>query len=235
MKKKSIIFAPHPDDETLGCGGSIIRMLHEGYDVYVVIITDGRYCLTDLGVSSGPTPNEIKEIRKQETLRAIKILGLSENNLIFLNFEEKHLERNEKQLCKKIVEILDDVCPSKVFFPQQKEYNIDHRISNRAIRTALSMSNTKPIECQYTIAWSFPYYLLFHVLNDSTLDLLAKIGHQNLVTSDVSDLLELKKKAIDEYKSQVTIIAEDQKRPVLKASFVKRFLNDEEKFFLSVD
>ena len=39
MKKKILIIAPHPDDETLGCGGTILRHIDYGDDVYWMIAT----------------------------------------------------------------------------------------------------------------------------------------------------------------------------------------------------
>ena len=234
MKKKAIVFAPHPDDETLGCGGTIARKLDEGYDVSVVFITDGRYCLTDLGVSSGPTPIEMKEIRKEEALRATSVLGLHEKNLLFLDFEEKLLEKHEKQLQHRIVEILEEISPLELFFPQEKEYNADHRITNWIVRNAIAVTNIRPIEYQYTIAWSFPFYLFWHVMNERAFDLFSsKFIHGDLISLDISNFFHLKEKAMKEYKSQTTVLANDQKSPVLKQSFVKRFMKNEEKFFVS--
>jgi len=234
MKKKAIVFAPHPDDETLGCGGTIAKKLSEGYDVSVVFMTDGRHSLTELGVSSRPTPFEMKEIRREDAMRATKILGLQEKNLLFLDFEDKTLEKHERQVEEKIVEILKDVSPVEVFFPQEREYNIDHRVTNMIIRRAIEVSNLHPIEYQFIIAWSFPFYLLIHVMNERTFDLFTpKFVRGNLISVDISEFLRLKEMAIKEYKSQITVLSSGQKRPALKRSFLKRFLKNEEKFFVN--
>ncbi|GAH34396.1 unnamed protein product, partial [marine sediment metagenome] len=37
---KIVVFAPHPDDEIFGCGGSILKWMDEGYDVHIVYVTD---------------------------------------------------------------------------------------------------------------------------------------------------------------------------------------------------
>ena len=53
MNKRIVVFAPHPDDETLGTGGTIVRKLNEGYEVVIVVLTDGRYAFsTVLGVNA---------------------------------------------------------------------------------------------------------------------------------------------------------------------------------------
>lgn len=234
MKKKAIVFAPHPDDETLGCGGTIARKLNEGYEVSVVFMTDGRYSLTELGVSSAPTPFEMKEIRREDALRAMKILGLKEKNLFFLDFEDKTLKKHERMVQEITLEILKDVSPIEVFFPQEREYNIDHRVTNMIIRRAIEVSNLHPIEYQYAIAWSFPLYLLIHVMNERTFDLISsKLLEGDLIHVDISKFLPLKEMAIREYKSQITVLSSGQKRPALKRSFLKRFLKNEEKFFVN--
>jgi LmbE family N-acetylglucosaminyl deacetylase len=233
MKKKAIVFAPHPDDETLGCGGTIARKLDEGYDISVVFITDGNLCLTNLGVFSGPTAIEMKDLRKKEALRATSILGLNEKDLIFLDCEESLLTKHEKQLQKTIVEILEEISPLEVFFPQEREYNFAHRITNRVVKNAIKATNIRPIEYQYTIAWSFPFYLFWHIMNERTFDFFSKFMYEDLISLDISKFFHLKEKAMKEYKSQTTVLANDQKSPVLKQSFVKRFMKNKEKFFIS--
>ena len=235
MKKKAIVFAPHPDDETLGCGGTIARKLSEGHDVSVVFMTDGRHSLTELGMSSGPTPFEMKEIRREDAMRAMKILGLQEKNLLFLDYEDKTLEKHERLVQERIIEILKDVSPVEVFFPQEREYNIDHRVTNMIIRRAIEVSNLHPIEYQYIVAWSFPFYLLIHVVNERTFDLFtSKFVKGSLIHVDISKFLPLKEMAIKEYKSQITVLSSGQKRPALNSSFLKRFLKNEEKFFVNI-
>jgi LmbE family N-acetylglucosaminyl deacetylase len=234
LNKNVVVFAPHPDDETLGCGGTIASKVNNGYDVYVVFITDGRHSLTNLGVSSGPTPVEIKEIRKEEVLKATKILGLHEKNLMFLDFEERALEKHEAHLQKQITEILEKVSPSEVFFPQEKEYHLDHRITNKVVKEAINLANISPVEYQYTIAWSFPFYLFWHVMSERMFDRFTlKFTGGKLVYLDISKLLHLKQMAMNEYRSQTTVMTEGQKKPVLKRSFVKRFIKNKERFIVS--
>jgi len=232
-KKEAIVFAPHPDDETLGCGGTIAKRLSEGYNVYVVFMTDGRHSLAEFGISSGPTPSEMKEIRREEAKRAMKILGLQERNLLFLDFEDKTLEKHESLVQERIVDILKDTSPEEVFLPQEKEYNTDHRVTNLITKRAIEVSNLHPIEYQYTIAWSFPFYLLMHVMNERTFDYLtSNFLKRDLIRVDVSRFFPLKEMAIKEYRSQITLLSSGQRRPVLKRSFVKEFLKDREKFFV---
>jgi LmbE family N-acetylglucosaminyl deacetylase len=234
MEKGAIVFAPHPDDETLGCGGTIAKKLNEGYEVSVVFMTDGRHSLPEIGVFTGPTSYEMKVIRREEAIRAMKILGLQENNLFFLDFEDKTLEKNKRLCQERIVEILKEISPVEIFFPQENEYNIDHRVTNIIIRRAIEELDLHLIEYQYAIAWSFPFYLLLHVIDEGMFDrFISSFSKRNLIRVDISKFLPLKEMAIKEYSSQITLLSSGQKRPVLKRSFLKRFLKTEEKFFVS--
>jgi len=68
MNKKLVVFAPHPDDETLGCGGTIAKRVREKWEVLIVIMTDRKYAFHKVldNVYSAPIPEQLKEIRKKE-------------------------------------------------------------------------------------------------------------------------------------------------------------------------
>jgi len=234
MKRKVVVFAPHPDDETLGCGGVIAKKVDEGYDVSVVFMTDGQHSLTELGISSKITPMKMKEMRREEAIKATEILGLYESNLLFLDFEDTTLEEKREDVQKRIIKVLKDVSPTEVIFPQEREYNIDHRLTSAIVREAIRITKLHPIEYQYVIAWSFPFYLLLHVVGEHTLHLLtSSFLKKKLIRVDIAEFLPLKEAAIKEYKSQITVLSNEQNRPALKHSFLKRFLKNEEKFFVN--
>ncbi|ACP34631.1 LmbE family protein [Sulfolobus islandicus Y.G.57.14] len=96
-----LIVAPHPDDETLCCGGVVQIFKERGYKVSVVVVTDGRYGSPDEKLKGSM---ELVEIRRQEALRASKILGIDE--ITFLSFEDSKVI--EKEVEKALVEFLHD-------------------------------------------------------------------------------------------------------------------------------
>ncbi len=70
------IFAPHPDDAELACGGTIRKRLKLHRETHIVHLTDGRNShLLKFGIKQNPSPFEIKELRKQEVIEAEQILG----------------------------------------------------------------------------------------------------------------------------------------------------------------
>jgi len=231
MAKDIIVFAPHPDDETLGCGGTIAKKISEGYNVSIVFLTDGRNAyLEDFGITSEPTPYELQEIRKEEAKRVANILGVKEENLFFLGIEDGMLERNEEVAQVHIINILSKTSPIEVYLPYEKDLHIDHRLTNRIVRNSIAKLNLHPIEYQYTIwrAQDAAAYTRIKLLKETIFNLLK----HDLVYVSFPNFLPLKKMAIAEYKSQIAILFDWQKRPVLESWFVKRFLKSKEKFFV---
>lgn len=93
--KKIIVFAPHCDDETLGCGGVIEKALFAGAEVYVVLITNGdgfKYAAEAEFHKLKLTPeNYIKfaYLRQNESLNALSVLGLNSGNVFFLGYPDR--------------------------------------------------------------------------------------------------------------------------------------------------
>ena len=95
--ERILILAPHPDDETLGCGGTIQKALLQGKTVKVVFLTSGDsfgndYEMTHTSKDS-PKGVTLGYLRQKEALEATAILGLAKENIIFLGYPDRGLER----------------------------------------------------------------------------------------------------------------------------------------------
>lgn len=99
MNGKLLVIAPHPDDETLGAAGTILKALDEGKQVKVLFMTvgDGYYeAVHDyFGIDSPAAADyrRLGELRHQEAVAAMKELGIGEQNLIFLGYPDGGLDR----------------------------------------------------------------------------------------------------------------------------------------------
>lgn len=228
-----IIFAPHPDDETLGCGGVIAKHVREGHDVFVIYLTDGRYALKEIGEDS-LDPILIRRYRKIDALKAAEILGVPKKNLFFLNIEDQNLRKHLNDTQRKVVKILKNISPHIVYIPQKFEYNIDHRLTYLVAKIALNELKLSPIEFQYAIAWKFPFNILANVLGIRLFGIfICKFLKSKLVRIDVSKFLPIKRKAIYAYKSQISFLFPNQKKVALRPSFLSKFLKNEEFFFVT--
>lgn len=218
------MFAPHPDDETWGCGGTIAKRISEGYEVLIVVMTDGRYAfLKVLGIDSDPTPEELKEIRKEEVKRATRILGVPEENLIFLDFVDGELENYEEEAGEKVREILSKNHPVEVYFPYRNDGHMDHRAAYRIVRSSIRKLGISTMTYQYSIGHKYARV-------GPVIDALLNLLKHNMVRVDISKFLSLKTAAVKEFKSELATISSRQQNPL--TDDVKKFLDSKEIFYI---
>lgn len=214
-KHRAVVFAPHPDDDILACGGTIALKIKQGYGIYIVYMTDGRNShLYELGIASDPSPSELAEIRKEEAKKALSILGLDKDALIFLNFEDGTLENNIYAAEREVKQILKNLQPVEVYFPTLRDKHRDHRATNIIVCESLKAVRFRGSAYQYTI------------YGDQ--DESGCLNEKKSI--DVSSVLDLKKKAIQKHRSQIAKLSPKQERPVLSESLVTKFLGNAEVF-----
>lgn len=122
-----MVISPHPDDETLGCGGAIIKMLSSSVDVAVVMLTDGN---------GGGKHKDICRIRKEEFMKAKSTLGYTTSYI--LDYPDGRLASYQKELGERIHEILFEQTPKLILIPYLLDYAIDHKVANIALSQALN-------------------------------------------------------------------------------------------------
>ena len=92
-----VVFSPHPDDESLGAGGLIQRVLKAGGKVKVIFITSGDGFpegVEEEDHISNPTAKDYRKYgveRREEALKATATLGMKEHDVIFLGFPDAGL------------------------------------------------------------------------------------------------------------------------------------------------
>ncbi len=132
MSKVVVVIAAHPDDEVLGCGGTIARMASEGCSVHVLLMGDGETSRTDV-------PKMIDaqrlEVRNASALRAGKILGCA--SVAQLALPDNRMDSMALLDVVKLVEaFIDKYSPEVVFTHHSGDVNIDHRIVHDAVIAA---------------------------------------------------------------------------------------------------
>jgi LmbE family N-acetylglucosaminyl deacetylase len=208
LKKTVVVFAPHPDDETLGCGGTIAKRISEGFEVITVLMTDGRHAFSEASDQrsrglelADPTPEEVKEIRSAEFDAATAILGVLNENRFKLDFEDSRLEKHEKEAEDKIAEIVGRYSPEEVYFPFPRDCNPDHQAANRIVKRVVQRLGLSCVKYQYSITHKYARV-------GPWLERILSLFRRNTVKADVADFLHLKKRALDEYKLEKAIVSE---------------------------
>ncbi|MDD1744205.1 MAG: PIG-L family deacetylase [Candidatus Methanoperedens sp.] len=210
---KTIVFSPHPDDETFACGGTIASKTASGEEVIVVIMTDGRNSHKMMGIEDDPSPSELTEIRKRECELASSILGVKKENLLFLGFEDIYLYESREAARGQVSHILTEHNPSEVFIPARNEFHPDHISTNLIVAAAIKELGINPRVYEYSII--------------TTTEPRAAMGFLEI---DVSGTLDRKKEAIRAYKSQINIFSPKQKRPIVSPYQLFAFMRDKECF-----
>ena len=120
---KILVVAAHPDDEVLGCGGTIARHIHNGDKVQVVFLADG-FGSRKNGSNRDASANE-----------ASKLLGCE--TPIYLNFPDNQLDSvTLLNIVKELEEIIGNFLPSIIYTHHYGDLNIDHQVTHRAVMTA---------------------------------------------------------------------------------------------------
>ena len=118
-RRRSLVLAPHPDDEVLGCGGTIAGKVSRGTPVSVAYLTDGR--------RGAEAPSaEVGRLREAEAVRAAAELGLTPDRLTFFRFEDGRLADHVQDASAGVRRLVDALQVDDLFVPYRREYHADH-------------------------------------------------------------------------------------------------------------
>jgi N-acetylglucosamine malate deacetylase 1 len=177
----ALVVAPHPDDAELGMGGTIIRLIQQGWKLGILDLTDGE-----------PTPLGSRERRAIETSAANRALG---------NPWRKNLGLPNRSLEPTLIHrralaaVFRQVRPRLIFAPYWEDAHPDHTAATKLVEDArfwskLSKSDIagKPFHPARIL-----YYFSVHL----------RIVERPGVVIDISDQLEAKKTALHCFRSQL--------------------------------
>jgi LmbE family N-acetylglucosaminyl deacetylase len=114
LARKVLVFVPHPDDESLGCGGTLARLALL-CSVKVVLVTDGS--------GAGGLPDGAGAVRQAEFVRALACLGVTDS--MQLNQPDGAFE-SSSALMHRVQQLLNEYKPDWVFLPSPLDYHRDH-------------------------------------------------------------------------------------------------------------
>lgn len=186
--KKILVVAAHPDDEVLGCGGTIARFTRQGYEVYTLILGEGitsRFIKREGGLGS----KAIKDLKRYIS-NAAKLLKVKQT--FTKELPDNRFDAWEfLDIVKIVEEIKAKVKPDILYTHHRADLNIDHRITFEAVLTAcrpLPGETVKKIvsfEVPSSTEWNYP------------------CSFQPNVYMDISGTLKTKIAAMKAYKSEI--------------------------------
>lgn len=216
-----MILAPHPDDESLGCGGLISLLVAHNINVSVVVTTDGSMSHPN---AKSYSPQQLAEVRKGEILNALGILGVAKEKSYFLNGKDSALaSKNEvgfSELVDKLALLLKEELPQLVLVPYELDPHCDHRATWQLLNEALkNFSKVK--------VWEYPIWLYELAAQGD----IPTLKNGELKKLYVQPFLEKKMAAIHSHLSQTTRMIDDPTGFMLTPQIIEHFATDYEYFF----
>jgi N-acetylglucosamine malate deacetylase 1 len=175
--KRILVISPHPDDESIGCGGTLCHHTQQGDEIQVVFLTSGEKG------GHGRSQADTIRLREKEARRAAEILQIK--NLEFWREPDGGISANRRSVTR-LQNKLQDSCPDLIYIPHDREMHRDHIGAVRLLKAALRRTNRLK-----------PEVLMFEVWTPiQRLDAIV----------DISAYMETKLKAVRVYRSQCEVM-----------------------------
>lgn len=196
----TLVVAPHPDDESLGCGGAIALLKQLSYTVRVLVVSDGT--LSHPNSRAFPTP-ALAALRQQEALTALSILGVEAADVTFLRLKDGSVPINTTPGFDTAIALVRDYLisftPATILLPWRRDPHADHRASWELVCTAIADLHISPRLLEYPI-WDWDPNQRGDALDADAI---------TAWRLDISTVLQQKLQAITAHRSQITDLIDD--------------------------
>jgi LmbE family N-acetylglucosaminyl deacetylase len=117
----AVVISPHPDDETLGCGGTLLRKRATGARVAIIFMTDGT------ASHQHRLPSEQLAVeRESEAREAAAVLGVDPEAVHFIRAPDSQLSQHVEATLPRVVELLEHYRPAQLYAPFHRDGLADH-------------------------------------------------------------------------------------------------------------
>jgi LmbE family N-acetylglucosaminyl deacetylase len=218
-----IVVAPHPDDESLACGGLIADACRQGLRGKVVIVSDGAGSHPN---SKAYPPDRLKALREEEAEQAGGELGLKPGDMLFLGLPDRFVPFEGEEAERAIVAIVDcmrEIGARSLFVSWRHDPHCDHQASYRIAREA---------QRRVGEARLFEYVVWGHTLPPSTEVDPIRSGFRIRIDQEA---LEKKRRAIATHRSQTSDLIDDDPAGFLFAQIDLAHLDLPSDFFSESD
>lgn len=203
-----VIIAPHPDDEILGCAG-LMQQLHDlKRDTVLMAVTNGTQSHPNSSIYSLV---QLNQIRPQESLQALKVLGVQQQvQRIALDIQDGNITLEQDRLYELLAVHIQ---PNDILVCTfAKDGHPDHEATGRTVQR---FADDQQLDCYQVLVWAWHWASP----ND------ARIDWQHALKLELNiNQLALKKQAIDCFKSQIEIDSSTQQPPILASTTIERIL-----------
>ena len=178
-----LVISPHPDDESIGCGGTLMKHVKEGDQIEIAFLTSGE------NGSKNILPEKLARIREKEAQQVAKSSGFQK--IEFWREPDGKLKAHSKLVARMQEKLLENK-PDLIYVPHAHEMYPDHCAAARIVKRAFK---------KLPHSLKKPQILMFEVWTP-----IQKIDH----IVDISDYIKYKMAAIRMYKSQCRLVKFNQ-------------------------
>lgn len=214
------VLIPHPDDESLGCGGLLALLRRAGLPVWPALVTDGTMSHPN---SVRFPPKARQQLREQELRQALRELGVADAPLLMLNLPDGAAPHHPKQpgfgaAAEQLRRWLRQHQPHTLLLPWRRDPHPDHRATYALAQAAVAGLPQPPRQLEYVVwAWE-----------RAAADDLPRPGEATGWRLDISPVQAQKQRAIHAHASQLAGLIDDdpagfQLSPQMLAHFSQPF------------
>ena len=195
-----LVMAPHPDDESLGCGGTIVKLQQLGYPAHVLFVSDGT--MSHPHSASYPAPR-LRDLRESEARNALHVLGMDADACTFMRLPDRRVPTADEpgftDAVAGVTELLNRLKPATLLMPWQRDPHPDHRACWQIGWQAAQEATSQPRILEYLI-WLWEL---------GTPDDLPQPDTTKIWRVDIADVIRQRDQAIAAHRSQVTRLIDD--------------------------
>lgn len=181
---KTLVIAPHPDDEVLGLGGTLLRRKAEGSELAWLIVTG-------ISTANGWKQEQV-DLRAEEIARVVKYFGF--DHVFTLDFPTTQLDRIPVgNLVSGLAGAFKSFQPEEVFLPHPSDVHTDHRAVFDAAAACTKWFRYPSVK----------RVLAYETLSESDFGLGTELGFRPNVFVDIAPYLEGKLEAMNIYASEM--------------------------------
>jgi LmbE family N-acetylglucosaminyl deacetylase len=202
----AMVFAPHPDDEALGCGGTVALKRGRGATINIVFMTDGSRSHEGLIAAE-----DLGRERQREAMAAAASLGIDTQQVTWLGFPDGGLAKHHAPAMVQVADLIGQKRPAQVFVPYSEHEHPDHVETRLVVYEALAQARVPALVCEYPIWYMNQWPFVRNQRPDPKALLLAGpgavLGPGLLapfnVRVDLATVEDRKRRALAEHKSQM--------------------------------
>lgn len=198
----TLVVAPHPDDESLGCGGALALLAAAGIPVRVLFVSDGTG--SHPGSRRYP-PEALRSLREEEARGALEALHIPITSAAFLRLPDRCVPRigsagftQAAEACRRAIGAAD-FTPQTILLPWRRDPHTDHRATWELVSASICASAHPPRLIEYPI-W---------IWDLGGPDDMPEPGEMRAWRLDISSVLDRKREAIAAHRSQTTPMIDD--------------------------